>query len=125
MRHKFVTENAPLRCLKTPDPVALKRNPPLQRTEGALHLLTLLFLSGRRGSCDNAMEDGREPEEELGDGGGARQRVTITEQTQAGQMDGYFRRLAPGTRREFASRRRVLTPITGARTPGRQHKQHE
>jgi len=51
MRHKFVTENGPFpKCATSvlesfPNPSLPSQNLPLQRTRGALHLPTLLFLS--------------------------------------------------------------------------------
>ena len=44
------------------------------------------------------MEDGREPAGESGAGDGKSKRAAITDKTQAGNMEGYFHRLPPGTR---------------------------
>ena len=103
MRHKFGTENGFFPKCATSVPKSFRSLRAQAKPTFTAHRRRASpprppFSIEAARSCGRAMEDGREPGEESGAGGGAPQRDPITDQTQAARMDGYFTRPAPGTR---------------------------
>ena len=103
MRHRFATENvifrsAPLRCLKAFRIPRSQAKIRLYSAPEARCTSSPSFFYPGGTSRGRAMEDGREPAGESGAGDGQPKRGADTDKTQAGNIEGFFLKLPPGTK---------------------------